>query len=98
MSFFTDFREGESEERKAIAINQTIEEASMARSKSTGDYAVFNGLARLADTLEDERIVLEIEIPMVMEWVVRAGDLLRGICIPSTLLMDLSMKPSRAVG
>ena len=61
-------------------MNLTIAEASMARPGSTGDHTVFDELARLADTLDDERIVFEVEIRIVMEWVVCAGDLLRGMC------------------
>lgn len=56
----------------------------MARPGSTGGYAVFDELERLANTLDDGRIVLGIEIPTVMEWVVCAGNLLRGQCeVPS---------------
>lgn len=51
-------------ERKAIAINQAIAEALMARSGLMGDDVGFDGLARLADTLEDERSNLEVEVPM----------------------------------
>jgi hypothetical protein len=67
-------------ERKAMAINQAVAEATMARSGLMIDDVGFDGLSRLADTLEDERADLEVEVPMVKEWVVCAGDLLRGMC------------------
>jgi hypothetical protein len=67
-------------ERKAMAANQAIAEAVIARSGLMGDDVGFDGLSRLADTLEDERADLEVEIPMVKEWVVCAGDLLCGMC------------------
>jgi hypothetical protein len=67
-------------ERKAVAVNQAIGEATMAKSGLMGDYVGFDGLSRLAHTLEHESADLEVEIPMVREWVVCAGDLLRGMC------------------
>jgi hypothetical protein len=69
-------------ERKAMAINQATAEAMMERSRLMEDGVGlgFEGLARLADALEDEKANLEVEIPMVREWLVHAGDLLHGLC------------------
>jgi hypothetical protein len=73
-------------ELKAMATNQAIAEANMARFGLMGDDVGvgFDGLARLADTLEDDQADLEIEVLMVREWVIHAGDLLRGMCVAAS--------------
>jgi hypothetical protein len=73
-------------EWKDKAISQAIAEAMMARSSLMGDDVDvgFDGLARLADTLEDDQADLEIEVLMVREWVIHAGDLLRGLCVAAS--------------
>jgi hypothetical protein len=88
-------------ERKEMAINQAVAEAIMAKSGLTGDDVGvgFDGLARLAHTLEDEKADLEIEIPMVREWVFHAGNLLRGLCEaspPTSISVDTTEQQEKA--
>ncbi|CAD0089975.1 unnamed protein product [Aureobasidium vineae] len=45
-----------------------------------GERAKAEGLARLADSLEDESAVLRLEMPIVKEWLLNAGDMLFEMC------------------
>jgi hypothetical protein len=76
-----------------MAINRATAEAMMDRSRFMRDDfgGGFEGLARLADALEDEKANLEVEIPMVGGWLVHAGICYMEYVRPNHVLLTLSM-------
>ena len=75
-----DLSRFKSAETKARLANIACADASFAVSGIFGDRECVEGLARLADTLEDEAVVLDIEMIIVREWVVNAGETMFEMC------------------
>ena len=75
-----DLSRFKSAETKARLANIACADASFAVSGIFGDRECVEGLARLADTLEDEAAVLDIEMIIVREWVVNAGETMFEMC------------------
>ncbi|CAD0114647.1 unnamed protein product [Aureobasidium uvarum] len=57
-----------------------VADALLSVSGILGERAKAEGLARLAHTLEDEDAVLRVEILILREWLLNAGDMLFGMC------------------
>jgi hypothetical protein len=70
----------DSPDTKAKLCNIACADALFAVSGIFGDRECMEGLARLADTLEDKGAMLDIEIIIVKEWLLNAGDMLFETC------------------
>ncbi|KAI4736614.1 hypothetical protein E4T50_12897 [Aureobasidium sp. EXF-12298] len=65
---------------KARLSNIACADALFAVSGIFGERECMEGLARLADTLEDNAAMLDIEIVIVREWLLNAGNMLFETC------------------
>ena len=70
----------ESAETRARIVNIACADALFAVSGIFGDRECVEGLARLADTLEDETAVLDVEMIVVRGWVENAGQVMFEMC------------------
>lgn len=70
----------EDPDTKAKLSNIACADALFAVSGIFGERECMEGLARLADTLEDKAAMLDIEMVIVREWLLNAGNMLFEMC------------------